>query len=70
MKAKKVVGGVYYEMGVVRFYVLNTAVTANVTTVTGGRAGDLVKTNHATGRASLFVLDAANPPKAQFLTNA
>lgn len=66
--AVKVLGGTYSTMGAIRFYALTTAVTANSTVITGARAGDLVKTSHATGRASLFVVDAAL--KAQYLTNA
>lgn len=64
----KIAGGTYKIMGAFRFYSLTTAVTANTTVVTGARAGDLIKTTHATGRASLFVADTNS--KAQFLTNA
>lgn len=67
-KSIKVVGGTYKDMGAFRIYSLTTAVTANSTVVTGARAGDLIKTTNATGRASLFVADSNS--KAQFLTNA
>lgn len=68
MKQVKVAGGMYVDFGGFRFYVLNTALTANTTTVTGAREGDLVKTSHATGRGSLFRVDST--AKVQFLTNA
>lgn len=67
-KSVKVLGGVYTTIGGIRMYGLSTAVTANVTVITGARAGDLVKTSNATGRSSLFVVDAGL--KAQYLTNA
>lgn len=64
----KTVGGTYKDMGAFRLYSLTIALTANTTVIAGGRAGDLVKTTNATGRASLFVLDSGL--KVQFLTNA
>lgn len=65
---QKVAGGKYTLRGATRYYDLTTAVTANSTIVTGGRQGDIVKTSHATGRMSIFVLDGSS--KAQYLTNA
>lgn len=66
--AKKVVGGKYYDFGAFRLYSVSTALTANTTVIAGGREGDLVKTSHATGKASLFRLDSGL--KVQYLVNA
>lgn len=66
--AQKVAGGKYVLRGGTRYYDLTTALTANSTVIAGGRQGDIVKTSHATGRMSIFVLDSGL--KVQYLTNA
>lgn len=66
VKAVKVAGGRYYDLGGFRIYVFTTAITANSTT-TDAPAGSMGKTSNSTGRASVFVSDGS---KWQFLTNA
>lgn len=67
-KVVNVAGGSYTNFGGVRLYSLTTAVTANSTTVTGSRQGDIVLTTHATGRMSIFKIDGSHV--AQYLTNS
>lgn len=66
LEVKKDSVGSYISFGAWKLYSLTTAITANSTTTTAA-AGSLVKTSHATGKASIFVSDGS---KWQFLTNA
>ena len=50
------VSGAYVEVGAVRVYGFNTAITANSTT-TDAPAGSLGYTTHATGRGKAFYSD-------------
>lgn len=58
IKSFKAPQGKYVDLNGVRFYTVDIALTDNTTVITGGREGDLVKTTHATGKASLFLLDS------------
>jgi hypothetical protein len=57
------VNGTYVEIGAVRYYGFNTAITANTTLVTNtadgvaAPAGSRGRTTHATGQAKAFVSD-------------
>jgi hypothetical protein len=52
------ISGAYVQIGAVRHYGFDTAITAN-TTVTTAPAGSQATTTHATGRGKLFVSDGA-----------
>lgn len=50
--------GGYLDLGVIRIYQFNTAITENVTATTAP-AGSVAFTSHATGRTKTFYSDGA-----------